>query len=72
MINQIYAFIFVIVSFFTWCSVIFWIADMIWGEETLFANLRYALLTYLTGILFSVVMTFTSYIVVFCLQNLRN
>lgn len=60
--NYIYAILFCIVVFITCLSIIFSIFDKLIGRDTLFKNNIRAIITYIVGVFFSVILSILMYL----------
>lgn len=69
MINIVAAIIYCAISFVTWLSVSFSLMSKVASERCLFLNISRAILVYVVGGVFSVIMTFVSYVLVCSLQK---
>lgn len=66
--NKIYAIIFCLVTFFMLLSIVFSIMDKVFGIDNMFSSNKNAVLFLVSGIIISVILTFSVYVLVFFIQ----
>lgn len=70
MINIIAAFIYCIVGFVMWLSLVFTGISKLAGEKNIFSNLLRAILVYISGFIISIIMTALSYATIYYIQRI--